>query len=132
MRTKGRVDGRRPARRHRPPRSWSRRRCRPVDPGLGDVQQEADDGADEDEVEQHLNAEQDPRVVGSRCDVAEADGREDGDREVERAGVIEPLREGPGRRMGQVQVDAGEQDEEERDDDGERLGGAGARGARLR
>ena len=101
-----------------------RRRLGRVEAALGDVEDQPDPGADEGEVEEHLRRHHEAGGVGPRRDVAEAHRREDGDREVERLGVGEVLRE---RRRGLVrqrEVDGGEGDQEHRDDDAERLRGA--------
>ena len=92
-----------------------------VEPGLGGVDEQADDGADDDEVEEHLDADDDACAVRLGGDVAEADGREHGDDEVEGTGVVEWLTEMGGRGLRQGQVHDGEDHEEQRDRDAERL-----------
>ena len=47
-------------------------RRRALEPGLGRVEQHADDAADQDQVQDHLHAHDDARRVGGRRDVAEA------------------------------------------------------------
>ena len=77
--------------------------------------------AQQNQVNQHLDAHD--KSHGVRCwrDVPEANCRKDGDGEIERTDVIEVLSERMRRCLRRRQIDTGKDDEKERDDGAERL-----------
>ena len=106
------------ATRHHPnrvSRDASSRRRRSAGRALGGAEDQAHDHGDHDQVGHHLDGDDDPRRVGGRCDVAEADGREDRHREVQRRDPIEGLGERVGRGPGHRQVGPREHHDEYRD-----------------
>jgi Polysulphide reductase, NrfD len=74
-----------------------------------------------DQIDDHLPGDHQPGRVGGRGDVTEPDGGEHGDSEVQRVGVVHRLAEVAGRDAGQHEVGAGEQQQEQRDGDAQRL-----------
>ena len=70
------------------------------------------DGAEHDQVEQHLDRDDQPRQRGQRDDVAEPDRGEDGHGEVQRGRLIEQLGEVSGRDRREREIEGDEQDQE--------------------
>src|SRR5215471_3188105 len=93
-------------------------------PALFDRADDDLDGqAEDDQVGDHLPGDQQPGGRGFGGDVAEADGGEDGDGEVQAVGVRQMLAEALDRERGQRDVGGGEQQQEQRDADGQGLDG---------
>lgn len=66
----------------------TRWRSLPLDSSACRANDELDDDADENEVQNHLQADNQPSRVGFRGDVAETDGGQHADREVEVSGPV--------------------------------------------
>jgi hypothetical protein len=82
---------------------------------------------EDDQVTDHLPGDHEPRRLGMGRDVAEPDGGEHGDGEVQPVGVCQPPVEVASRHRGHGDVGAGEQQQEQRNAGGQGFDGPQAR-----
>ena len=86
---------------------------------------------DDDQIDDHLSGDDQPRCFGLGGDVAEPDRGEHGDGEVQRVGVCQLLAEAPGGLGGYDEIGAGEQQEEQREAGGQGLDRSRNRDTRI-